>query len=198
MLGALSSKSGCPKSPSGCRFSSRTLLTLSIPYTTAIPATPLQLLLPDSNDTWPASDRSLRSFLQFAAQPARDTTRSRASRSAIDRAFIRTYIIVDDPRTASEARERPVRLHLMPLVRPVRSSSPRSDHHDSQRTPSVSHHEAAFTGRTLYCRVLCNIRSTPRGGTGRVHTGWTCAKSQPALTSTARDTLLTVHLLAGP
>ena len=73
----------------------------------------------------------------------------RASRSAIVRAFHRIYIITGDPRNTSELRERLVRLHLMLSDCPVRTPSHRTAHHDRQRTPSISHHEAAFTGRTL-------------------------------------------------
>lgn len=122
----------------------------------------------------------------------------RASRSAIDRAFIRTYIITDTPRTASEPRERPVRLCLMLADRPVRITAPRIALHDGQRTPSVTHHEAAFTGRTLYCRVLRSNTVFSRGETGRVHAGWPYGKSQLAPTATAQDTLLTVFCLVGP
>lgn len=74
---------------------------------------------------------------------------------------------------------------------PVRTLPLRIAHHGRQRTPSISHHEAAFTGRTLYRRVLCFNTVLSRGETGRVHAGWQCEKSQPARITTARDTLLT-------
>lgn len=82
--------------------------------------------------------------------------------------------------------------------RPVRTTAPRIALHDGQRTPSVTHHEAAFTGRTLYCRVLRSNTVLSRGGTGRVHAGWPYGKSQLAPTATAQDTLLTVFYLVGP
>lgn len=121
----------------------------------------------------------------------------RASRSAIVRAFHRTYIITGDPRNTLELRERPLRLRLMLSDCPVRTPSRRTAHHNRQRTPSISHHEAAFTGRTLYSRVLCFDTVLSRGGTGRVHAGWPCEKSQPAPTATAIDTLLTVLWCSG-
>jgi hypothetical protein len=80
---------------------------------------------------------------------------------------------------------------------PVRTSTRRIEHHSHQRTPSVSHHEAAFIGRTLYCRDLCYNTVISRGETGRVYAGWQCEKSQPAPTVTAIDTLLTALWCSG-
>ena len=121
----------------------------------------------------------------------------RASRSAIVRAFHRTYTITGDPINTSELRERPLRLRLMLLDCPVRTPPRRTARHDRQRTPSISHHEAAFTGRTLYSRVLCFDTVLSRGRTGRVYAGWPCEKSQPAPTATAVDTLLTALWCSG-
>lgn len=128
----------------------RLLLTPTLPTHTPPPnpATPQLSSYRAQTTHGPWITLSYNLYVVFSAICARHHA-SRASRSAIVRAFHRTYIITGDPRNTSELRERPIRLRLMLPDCPVRTSSRRIAHHDRQRTPSISHHEAAFTGRTL-------------------------------------------------